>query len=199
MNEDPLKEYKEALSIFERHSPEIKCPREWCPRSSIRIRTGSSKHRKYFQCRGCGRSLKDNDIIRWYHNKGEYKVRCMGHRTDGLIDKQTTKHKVTPVKNEEGQSEHLNDLDDWKEKIIQNRMAINMIEEDMRRIDNFFSRCLPKKSKKRMPFMFSNGSSYLTMAQQVRENALATGKVSVIGDDNISLFPESEDEEEMFY
>ena len=37
------------------------------------------------------------------------------------------------------------------------------------------------------------------MAQQVRENALATGKVSVIGDDNISLFPESEDEEETFY
>lgn len=74
MSQDPLKEYKEAVSIFQRHSASIKCPREWCPRSSIRIRNGSSKHRKYFQCRGCGRSLKDIDIINWYHNRGKQRI-----------------------------------------------------------------------------------------------------------------------------
>ena len=66
MSEDSLKKYKEALAIFEQCQTEIKCPRNWCPVTKLRLRDGSSKHRRYFQCRGCNRSLKDEDIIMWF-------------------------------------------------------------------------------------------------------------------------------------
>lgn len=66
MSEDSLKKYKEALAIFEQYATELECPRSWCPVTKLRLRDGSSKNRRYFQCRGCNRSLKDEDIIRWF-------------------------------------------------------------------------------------------------------------------------------------
>ena len=101
--------------------------------------------------------------------------------------------------NKEGYNKDSNNTDEWKEKIVQNRIAINMIEEDMRRINAFLRENVTKSSINIIPFSFLSGESYLTMASQVRKHALDTGTISVRQDDDISLFPESEDGDEVFY
>lgn len=81
-----------------------------------------------------------------------------------------------------------------KEKVIETRIAINLIENDIRSFERILSRkgYLSTSSIER-------DESYLSKANSLRKLAVEHGLISVYQDDDRSLFPESEDGEETFY
>ena len=81
-----------------------------------------------------------------------------------------------------------------KEKLIETRIAINLLENDIKS----FERILNRKEYLSVSSI-ERDESYLSKANSLRKWAVERGLISVYQDDDRSLFPESEDGEETFY
>ena len=81
-----------------------------------------------------------------------------------------------------------------KEKLIETRIAINLLENDIKS----FERILNRKEYFSVSSI-ERDESYLSKANSLRKWAVERGLISVYQDDDMSLFPESEDWEETFY
>ena len=88
----------------------------------------------------------------------------------------------------------INEVDELKEKVTETRIAINLLETDIKST----KRILNKKGYLSASSI-EGDESYLSKAKSLRKWAAEYGLVSVQEDEEMSLFPESEDGEETFY
>ena len=94
----------------------------------------------------------------------------------------------------DNQLNKTNEVDELKEKLIETRIAINLLENDIKS----FERILNRKEYLSVSSI-ERDESYLSKANSLRKWAVERGLISVYQDDDMSLFPESEDWEETFY
>lgn len=140
------------------------------------------------------RKLNDNKVNNVVH-KGENlrNSRSQIKENDNNNNNIQHENKTQNLFND-NQLNKTNEVDELKEKVIETRIAINLIENDIRSFERILSRkgYLSTSSIER-------DESYLSKANSLRKLAVEHGLISVYQDDDRSLFPESEDGEETFY